>query len=58
MIPWVMSIEIEIAVPCEPPAIARRRMPGVTYAMYASRPPVAPPSPSPSVEPKTNTKSR
>ena len=48
-----MSIATEIAVPCAAPAIAIKRIAGVTYSMYAARPPEAPPSPAPSVPPKT-----
>jgi hypothetical protein len=52
-IPSVMSIAIEIAVPVAPTATVISRIPGTTYAMYAWRPPDTPPSPAPSVPPKT-----
>ena len=39
MMPPVMSIATEIAVPWAAPATVIRRIPGTTYAMYSARPP-------------------
>jgi hypothetical protein len=46
-----------MATPLTVPAIVISRMPGMTYARYASRPPAGstPGSPAPRVPPKTNT---
>ena len=57
VMPSVMSIATVVAVPPALPAIVISRMPGMTYARYASRPPAGstPGRPAPSVPPKTNT---
>jgi len=52
-IPSVMSMATEIAVPVPPAATAISRIPGTTYSRYSARPPEGPPSPLPSVPPKT-----
>jgi hypothetical protein len=57
MIPSVMSMAIEIAVPWAAPTTVSSRIPGMTYARYASRPPVGAPRPAPSVPPNTYTNS-
>jgi hypothetical protein len=51
--PSVMSMATEIAVPMAPAATAMSRIPGVTNSTYSARPPAGPPSPAPSVPPKT-----
>ena len=53
MMPSVMSMATEIAVPVAPRATPISRIPGTTKSRYSARPPVAPPSPAPSVPPKT-----
>ena len=53
MIPAVMSMATEIAVPVPPAATAISRIPGTTYSRYSARPPAGPPSPAPRVPPKT-----
>ena len=53
MMPSVMSMATEIAVPMAPRATAISRIPGVTKARYSARPPSGPPSPAPRVPPKT-----
>ena len=55
MMPSVMSMATEMAVPWAAPATVIRRIPGTTYAMYSSRPPDDRPRPAPSVPPKTYT---
>ena len=60
VMPSVMSIETVVEVPPAVPAMVISRMPGMTYAMYASRPAAGstPGKPAPSVPPNTNTNSR
>jgi hypothetical protein len=53
MMPSVMSMATEIAVPVAPRATAISRIPGRTYSRYCSRPPPGPPSPAPRVPPNT-----
>ncbi len=57
MMPWVMSMAIEIAVPWAAPATVMTRIPGMTYLTYSSRPPETPPRPAPRVPPRTYTNS-
>ena len=59
VMPSVMSIETVVAMPPAVPAIVTARMPGITYARYAARPPAGstPGRPAPSVPPKTKTNS-
>ena len=52
MMPSVMSMATEIAVPWVPLATAISRIPGTTYLRYSPRPPEAP-SPAPNVPPRT-----
>jgi hypothetical protein len=53
MMPSVMSMATEMAVPWAPAATAISRIPGVTNSRYSARPPAGPPSPAPKVPPKT-----
>ncbi len=53
MMPSVMSMATEIAVPMAPMATPISRIPGTTKSRYSARPPDGPPSPAPSVPPKT-----
>jgi hypothetical protein len=57
VMPSVMSIETVIAAPVAAPVMVIMRMPGMTYARYASRPPAGstPGRPAPRVPPNTNT---
>ena len=47
MMPSVMSMATEIAVPWAAPATVISRIPGTTYAMYSSRPPAYGAEPGP-----------
>ena len=53
MMPSVMSMATEIAVPMAPMATPISRIPGTTKSRYSARPPDGPPSPAPSVPPNT-----
>ena len=57
MIPSFMSMATAMAVPWAALAMPMIRMPGVTKLTYSARPPAVPPSPAPSVPPKTKTNS-
>ena len=52
MMPSVMSVATEMAVPVVTAATAISRMPGTTYWTYALRPPAAPRRPAPRVPPR------